>query len=190
MTTALGSLLIEQVAAGEHDAVDRLITAAYDHDYGPREKHGDEPDPIRFARVRSKSFDVWVARDAGTGALVGTVTTPAAGGESLMEDSRDDEFDFRLLAVSPDARRRGIGAALTLHVIDVARARGFRGVFMKSGPDMLGAHRLYERLGFHRDPARDGLIRAGRRVFDLFAFAYDISDLPDSPDLPPLENPV
>jgi hypothetical protein len=61
---------------------------------------------------------------------------------------------------------------------------------MKSGPDMLGAHRLYERLGFRRDPARDGLILGGRRVFDLFAFAYDISDLPDSPDLPPLENPV
>lgn len=178
MSALTDTLVIGRVAAGDHDAVDRLVTAAYEHDYGPRQHHGDEPDPIRFSRVRSRGFDVWTARDAA-GDLVGTVTTPTAGGERLMEDSRDDELDFRLLAVAPDARRRGIGAALTRHVIDLARRRGFRRVFMKSGPDMLGAHLLYERLGFRRDPARDGLILGGRHVFDLFAFTYDISPLED-----------
>jgi len=178
MNALTEALVIERVTPGEHDEVDRLVTAAYEFDYGPREPRGDDPDSIHLALVRARSFDVWTARDA-TGTLVGTVTTPSASGDQLMEDSLPHELDFRLLAVSPEARRRGIGAALTRHVIDVARDRGLRAVFMKSAPNMLGAHLLYEQLGFRRDPARDGLILGGKRVFDLFAFAYDI---------PPQEN--
>lgn len=166
---------IDRVAAGEHERLDDLITAAYEHDYGPRQRDG-EPDPLSFSRVRAERFDVWVAREISSGALLGSVTTPRADGEKLMEDSTSAELDFRLLAVSVDARRRGIGAALTRHVLHLARERGFRAVFMKSAPNMHSAHRLYESLGFRRDPARDGLIIGGCRVRDLHAFVHDELD--------------
>ncbi|MFT4042709.1 MAG: GNAT family N-acetyltransferase [Gordonia sp. (in: high G+C Gram-positive bacteria)] len=162
---------IEIVLAGpdDHDAVDELVTAAYAHDYGPREHNDDE---LRHSVVRSTRFDVWIARDDRT--LLGSITTASDHGEKLLEDTRADELDFRLLAVSPAARRLGIGSTLTTHVITLARQRHLRGVFLKSAPQMTGAHRLYESLGFRRDRDRDGLIVGGVRQFDLYAFAIDI----------------
>lgn len=165
---------IRLVAPDEHDAVDEIVRAAYEHDYGPRD-YGN--DPFRQSVNRSEVTDVWVAADPETGELLGTVTVPKPGGERMMEDVREDELDFRLLAVAPGARRLGIGEALTRHVIELARQRGLRGVFMKSGPHMTGAHRLYEKIGFRRDPDRDGLIRGGVRQFDLHAFRIDVDDV-------------
>lgn len=169
------SIEVRLVRDDEHEAVDRLVHEAYEHDYGPRD-HGD--DPFRRSVNRARTTEVWVAVDTDSGELLGTATVPRDGGERMMEDVRDDELDFRLLAVSPSARRRGIGALLTRHIIELARERGLRGVFMKSGPQMLGAHALYERLGFRREPERDGLIRDGVKQLDLYAFAIDVDDVP------------
>jgi ribosomal protein S18 acetylase RimI-like enzyme len=156
----------------DYEAVDQLVREAYEHDYGPRD-HDEPPqdDDPRLARVRSRGYDVWVAIDHETGELVGTVTSRRAGGPGLMEDSHDDEIDLRLLGVAPSARRRGVGALLTRHVETQARRQGFDAVFLKSAPHMLGAHRLYESLGYRRAIDRDGLIIDGRKVFDLFAFS-------------------
>lgn len=162
---------IRLVREGEHAAVDELVERAYEHDYGPRDPGAD---PFRKSVNRSQSTDVWVAVEGDSGRLLGSVTAPREGGGPMHEDVHPDELDFRLLAVAPDARRLGIGALLTLHVIRLARERGFRAVFMKSGPDMTGAHRLYERIGFERDLERAGLIRDGVRVRDLHAFAIRV----------------
>jgi predicted N-acetyltransferase YhbS len=164
-------IAIRLVQTGEHDAVDELVREAYEFDYGPRD-HGH--DPFRLAVNRARATDLWVAVDAGTGALVGTITVGRLATPRMMDDALPDELDFRLLAVSPSARGRGIGEALVRHVIEQAGLQSLRGVFMKSGPDMVGAHRLYTRVGFRRDTARDGLFRDGVKVLDLFAFAIDI----------------
>lgn len=163
---------IALVEPSEYVALDRLIRDAYEHDYGPRESEGDE---LSFAENRARHFDVWAAKDQH-GRLVGSVTTPSIGGAKLMEDSEVDEIDFRLLAVDSAVRGHGIGALLTRHVIELARERGLRRVFMKSGPQMTGAHRLYRKLGFHRDTRRDGLIIGGEHVLDLFAFTLTIEN--------------
>jgi ribosomal protein S18 acetylase RimI-like enzyme len=168
----------------EFEAVDALVLAAYEHDYGPRDRSGD---PFHRAEHRAASFDIWVTREAGAaGALLGTVTTPRPGGAALMEDIGEGELDFRLLAVSPDARHRGIGELLTRHVLQLARERGLDGVFLKSAPDMVGAHRLYEKVGFRRDPGRDGLVVDGVRVKDLYAFVTSLS--PKTPSDTPSES--
>ncbi|PRA81872.1 GNAT family N-acetyltransferase [Microbacterium sp. MYb66] len=166
---------IRLAADDEYERIDEFIRSAYEHDYGPRE-HGD--DPMRLARNRAQAYDVWVAVDAEKGEILGSVTTASAGGSPLMEDAGPEDLTFRLLAVAPQARRRGLGAALTRHVIELARERGIPRVFLKSAPQMTGAHALYLATGFHRDPERDGLWIDGRKVLELHAFLVDIDTIP------------
>ena len=162
-------LTIALAGPSEHEAIDQLIDDAYAHDYGP----SDHRDEMHFARVRAERFDVWLARDAA-GELVGSVTTRRRGGPSLHEDVADHELDLRLLGVSPVARRRGVAAALMRGVIEHAASEGFGAVFLKTAPNMSGAHRLYEALGFVRTEQRDGLWIGGERVLDLFSYVYPL----------------
>jgi ribosomal protein S18 acetylase RimI-like enzyme len=60
-----------------------------------------------------------------------------------------------MLAVSPAARGRGVGEALTRRVLDRGLELGLNGVVLSSSQEMAAAHRLYERLGFYRTPAAD-----------------------------------
>lgn len=154
----------------EYAEIDELILAAYSHDYGPSEGGGDV---MRAAAARAPIFDVWVARGAN-GELLGTVTTRRAAGPSLHEDVADHELDLRLLGVSPVARRQGIAAHIMQHVTFHAAAAGFSAVFLKTAPNMTGAHRLYESLGYQRASERDGLWIGGERVFDLFSYVYPL----------------
>jgi len=162
------------IRAEEFAADDALVEAAYAHDYGPRD-HGD--DPFYRAEWRSGAFEVWVARDAATGELLGSVTTDRPGGERVVTDAAGDELGFRLLATSPVARRRGVGEALVRHVIALAAERGLSAVVLKSQPVMVGAHALYRKIGFERDPARDGLWVDGEKVLDLDAFRIRVEDV-------------
>lgn len=159
----IGSALDE-----EFEAVDRLIEAAYAHDYGPSESGV----PAHSSRARAERFDVRVAR--GDGGLLGSVTTRRASGPSLHEDVLPHELDLRLLGVSPDARRRGVGASLMRFVIADAERQGFEAVVLKTAPNMIGAHRLYDALGFVRDPQRAGLWIGGEKVRDLFTYVYPL----------------
>ncbi|MFC6345579.1 GNAT family N-acetyltransferase, partial [Nocardioides hankookensis] len=87
------------------------------------------------------------------------------------EIAADDEGEFRMLAVSPTARRRGVGDALARLVDDRFRELGFRGIVLSSLAQMSSAHRIYERLGYHRVPDRDWSPAPG---VDLLAFAKEM----------------
>jgi ribosomal protein S18 acetylase RimI-like enzyme len=52
------------------------------------------------------------------------------------------------VVVDEAARGRGVGAALTLEAVRLARAAGARTVDLTSRPSREAANRLYERLGF------------------------------------------
>ena len=162
---------IRLVRPHELDAVARLTVEAYTRDYRLSETYRRS---LVEVHDRARSGEVWVAEDTATGELLGTVWTPREGSR-LSDVARDDELDFRLLAVAPDARGRGIGAALTEHVIGLARIRGVRRVVLNTGSSMVGAQRLYERLGFVRLPEREGRIEVEPGFFvDLLAFGYDL----------------
>jgi ribosomal protein S18 acetylase RimI-like enzyme len=71
------------------------------------------------------------------------------------------EAEIRALAVAPNARGRGIGAALVSAVIDRAGRRGVRHLLLLTEPGMRAAHHLYTRAGFGRLPDRDWSPEAG-----------------------------
>ncbi len=167
---------VRQAHPADATAVDQLVAAAYAHDYGPRE-HGDGAnDPMQRSTIRAREYDVWVAED-GAGTILGTVTTRRPGGPSLHEDVAGDELDLRLLGVAPAARRRGVGVALMRFTQERAAAAGFRAVVLKTGPQMHGAHRLYESLGYERRPERDGLWIGGARQLDLLMYERPVHPL-------------
>ena len=114
----------------------------------------DDPytEKLRDAAARAREAELWVAEVDG--AVVGTVTV-ALPGSAWQEIAREGEGEFRMLAVSPAARGRGVGDALVAMVLDRCRAAGCESVVLSSATVMRAAHRLYERLGFRRLPERD-----------------------------------
>lgn len=115
--------------------------------------------------ARAARADVLVAVDEDK--LVGSVTW-CPDGSAYREIGRHDEGEFRTLVVSPAARGRGIGEALVRHCLELSYAAGHRGMVLSTLPSMVDAHRLYERLGFVRDPERDWNPHPDER---LWAFA-------------------
>ncbi len=132
--------------------VGEITFLAYDGD-GLLAADGTYGDRLRDAATRARDAEVWLAA-ADDGEILGTVTFVGEG-SPLREIGRDGEAEFRMLAVAPAGRGQGVGAALTAHVIALARVRGFGRIVCSSQRDMHAAHRVYERAGFTRTPERD-----------------------------------
>ncbi|MGN7189197.1 GNAT family N-acetyltransferase [Microbacterium enclense] len=168
--SSVSSLTIRLVAPHEYADAGRLTAEAYRHSY----EDLSEGYLVSLADVEGRvaQGEVWVAVDGDE--IVGSVWVPRPG-ERLSPLAREDELDFRQLAVAPEARGRGVGEALTRHVITLARRRGARRVVMNSGPEMLGAHALYLKLGFSRLTEREHPIEVEPgRFLDLRAFGLDL----------------
>jgi ribosomal protein S18 acetylase RimI-like enzyme len=162
---------IRLVRPQELDAVAQLTVDAYTHDYDLSESYVRS---LADVHDRARSDEVWVAEDTSTETILGTVWTPRPGAR-ISAVARDDELDFRLLAVAPDARGRGIGEALVSHVVGLGRIRGVKRVVMNTGSMMLPAQRLYTRLGFVRLPEREERIEVEPGKFvDILAFGLDL----------------
>lgn len=146
------SIVIRRLRPSDYEAVGALTVAAYVAD-GYLQPGDDYAEELRDTGHRDREAEVWVA-ERGDGVLLGAVTF-CPPGSSYREVSRDDEGEFRSLAVDPRARGAGVGAALSRHCLGRSRALGLAGVALCSMDSMTTAHRLYERLGFRRDPARD-----------------------------------
>jgi len=167
----MSDVLIRLAAQGEYEAISELGETAYSHDYDITDGYRQR---VRDVAARAAEHEVWVAADRHTGQLLGTVTGPGPGGR-ISELAQDGELDFRLLAVAPSARRRGIGRLLVEHMIALAAERGATRVVMNSGPDMTGAHRLYYAMGFTRLTDRETRIVDGH-TRPLLAFGYEVGD--------------
>jgi putative glutathione S-transferase len=89
----------------------------------------------------------WVAADGG-GRLLGAVRIPRDARPGTDRATRTATFGT--LGVLPSARGRGVARALVGHLVDRFRREGFDELAIWSGPQMIGAHRLYEKLGFVR----------------------------------------
>ncbi|TPW76569.1 GNAT family N-acetyltransferase [Schumannella soli] len=165
-------MLIRLVHHDELEAVGRLTAAAYTSDYP--DLPADYLASLIDVAGRAARDEVWVAERRSDRALVGTVWTPREG-QTISAVARPGELDFRLLATAPDARGLGVGAALTRHVLQLGRERGVSQVVMNSGPEMLGAHALYAKLGFARLSEREGPIEvAPGRFIEIYAFGYPL----------------
>ncbi|SDQ58552.1 GNAT family N-acetyltransferase [Microbacterium sp. cf332] len=179
MTSTATALTIRLVRTEEFDRAGELTARAYQHSYGGLSGHYLAS--LRDVAVRVQSGDVWVAVDAAAGDLLGTVWV-ARPNRPLADIAQPGETDFRQLAVAPEARGRGVGEALTRHVIELARERGSHRVVMNSGPEMTAAHALYAKLGFTRLTEREGRIEVEPgRFIELLAFGYDLEPLAAAP---------
>jgi GNAT superfamily N-acetyltransferase len=152
---------IRPAAPAEFDRLADLCAAAYAPFVGG---DGAYVAALRDVAGRAAGAELLVAADPR---LLGTVTFVPDGGP-LGEIAVPGEAEFRMLAVDPAAQGRGVGLALTRHVVAESRRRGKHGVVCSSLPAMRAAHRIYARLGFARAPARDWAPVPG---VDLLAFA-------------------
>ena len=106
---------------------------------------------LKDAHTRASDAELLMMVDGedGEGPVVGTITVVPPG-SSLVELATGDEFELRMLAVSPIERGRGIGAKLTQRAMDRAVELGASRIVLSTMESMHVAHRLYERMGFQR----------------------------------------
>lgn len=150
----------------EYAAVGDLTVAAYVRfTLGP-----DDPyiERLRDTASRATEAELWVAADRGQ--LLGTVTS-CPPDSPWRELARSHEGEFRMLAVHPDARGRGVGTALARLCEDRARDQGATAMVLSSLHHMTEAHRVYQRLGYERAPDRDWSPAPG---VQLIAYSKDL----------------
>lgn len=116
-------------------------------------------DRLRDTASRAENAEVVVAE--WNGRVVGSVTI-AEPGTPFADVARDGELEFRMLAVSSDARCKGAGSALVRHVLDTAYDRGLGAVVISTESDMVAARRIYDRNDFVHAPERDWEPEPGR----------------------------
>jgi GNAT superfamily N-acetyltransferase len=134
--------------------VGELTVAAYAAD-GLLEPDDHYEQHLRDAVTRAREAEVYVAQLADLpGRLAGTVTF-CPQGSPWSELAQPGEGEFRMLAVAPAARRRGVAAGLVGVCLERARELGYTAVVLSSLPEQQAAHRIYGRLGFRRTPDRD-----------------------------------
>lgn len=141
---------IRRVAADEVAAAADLTVSAY-APFTLGEK-GDYVQRLRDVATRDQQAEVYVAVQEG--GLVGCVTS-CPPGSPWRELAGPAEGEFRMLAVHPQARGGGAGTALISRCEQRARQTGATRMVLSSLPEMTDAHRLYERLGYQRQPDRD-----------------------------------
>ncbi|HSO34904.1 MAG TPA: GNAT family N-acetyltransferase [Labilithrix sp.] len=113
-------------------------------EYGlPFEPEGRDADVATFG-AKADHDDI-VAEDEGRVLGVASVGPQGAAGMAWVSK----------VFVAKDARRRGVGRALLEEVHDAARARGYRGVGLRTRVIFVEAIALYEAFGYVRrdDPA-------------------------------------
>lgn len=146
----MSELVVRRAVESDLAEVGEITVRAYaEFTGGPEDGYVER---LRDAASRHREAELWVAERDGV--LLGSVTI-ALPGSPWREIAADDEGEFRMLAVSPAARRQGVGAALTTLVVDRFRELGFSAVVLSSLAQMGDAHRVYQRLGYRRVPERD-----------------------------------
>jgi len=158
---AEGGLQVRDADPAEYDAIGTIVEAAF-----AASGQLDAPGSAFYAAVlrdvagRAGAAEIIAALD-GDDVVLGGVTFVPRGGP-MADIAGDGEAEIRMLGVAPDAQGRGAGSALMRECLERAARDGggdgaprTRRVVLSTQTVAHGSHRLYERLGFVRDPARD-----------------------------------
>lgn len=100
-------------------------------------------------------FTAWDVADGGDDGDDATRGAGSSGSGSLMGCGALKELDashgeVKSMRTADAFLRRGVAAAVLAHIVDVARARGYRRLSLETGtgPAFEASHRLYEHAGF------------------------------------------
>ncbi len=142
--------IVDPSESGRLTEIGQLTALAYLADGLVDHAHPYIPQ-LKDAHARAEGAIVMMMADgeSGDGAAVGTITVVPPG-SPFVELAQGDEFELRMLAVSPIERGRGIGQKLTRAAMDLAVERGASRIVLSTMETMHVAHRLYERMGFER----------------------------------------
>jgi GNAT superfamily N-acetyltransferase len=135
--------VIRPVCAEEFDRVGDLVVDAYAAMFDL----GDYEEVLRQVDDRSRNAEVVVA--VLDGSVAGTLTYVPGLGPYAEGDDPHAAW-IRMLAVAPEFRGRGVGAALVEWCVQRARESGRRRIILHTTDPMTDAQRLYTRLGFRR----------------------------------------
>ncbi|ALV45270.1 GNAT family acetyltransferase [Arthrobacter alpinus] len=154
-TLASDEYLIREAKEPELKEVGEVTYQGFDHHL----PGADAPSPERAellldAAVRAREGILLVAVQPSSGILVGTATLLRSGSK-LSRQARPGEYELRLLAVHPLARRSGLGWKLLKSSADLAAAAGARRLVLDTAVDNHRAQALYVKYGFVRRPERE-----------------------------------
>jgi len=144
----MGDLIIRSAHDGDSDGLIGLIATVFaEYPNCILDVDGEMPELRNPATaVRTADGRWWVAELDG--AIVGSVSVSPADGR---------EVELKRLYVAAAARRRGLGAHLVRLVESEASHREAPGIFLWTDTRFADAHRLYERLGYQRNPGTRAL---------------------------------
>ncbi len=144
---------VRPVSPSEYAALGAVIDASY-RAIDP----GGEPEwyyeRLRDVAARACESSVLVAV-APDGEVLGGVTYVSGPEDPYSEELQPGEAGIRMLGVAPAAQGHGVGRALVDACVERARQTGRRRVVLHTGTWMQAAQRMYERIGFRREPAGD-----------------------------------
>jgi ribosomal protein S18 acetylase RimI-like enzyme len=128
--------IVTKADAELHEAFQRLVPQLTTNNPPPT------PDDL-LALTRDSASTLLIARDESgviVGALALAVYRVPTGVRSIIED----------VIVDISARGQGIGEALMLRAIEIAREKGAANITLTSNPARAAANRLYVKLGFQK----------------------------------------
>ncbi|HEX6753022.1 MAG TPA: GNAT family N-acetyltransferase [Solirubrobacterales bacterium] len=162
--------VIREATERDAEAVVALWTEAY----------FTEGEGGRDAPYERSDFDATAA--AAAHLLVAEVDDAVVGVVALLapeEPSRAvagaGEAELARLVVGSGARRQGIGRALAERCAELARVEGWEAIALWSRPYQTAGHRLYESLGYGREPDRDS---TDETDFDRLVFRLSLERQP------------
>lgn len=154
------------------DRIMAVMEAAFDPAYGEAWNRRQVADALSLPSTHALVVDAEGALIPDGPGQAGS-PAPAPAGFVLTRHVLDEE-ELLLIAVTPGARRRGVGAALLEHLFAIARTRGTARIFleMRRGNPAL---QLYNKFGFEPIGERRNYYRManGERI-DAITFARTI----------------
>ena len=156
--------MIRAASAEDAEAIAALWTEAYfDEGEGGRDTSYARSD---FEETDDAAAHLLVAEADHT--VVGVVALLAPG-EPSRAVALAGEAELARLVVSSTVRRQGIGRALADRCAELARSEDWPAISLWSRRYQRAGHRLYESLGYQRQPKRDSTDETGfeRLVFRL-----------------------
>jgi ribosomal protein S18 acetylase RimI-like enzyme len=126
--------------------------------------------------VLAERGTAWIATSVDAARPIGTVFLVEPD-NPFRQIAVAAELELHLLAVAPSHRRSGVADALVRVCVSAARERGAARLVLSTQPTMGAAHRLYEKHGFIRNPARDWA-RPGR---SYWAYLLELGEVATQP---------